>query len=68
MDAESVFRGMHNTSKLAPRSDTIASAEDAQALVIDDQGAYGIIRAVRERALMVELRKKDGEIMAIHTR
>lgn len=33
--------------------------------VVEDQGAYGIFRAPRERALMLELRKKDSTVLAI---
>ena len=32
---------------------------------IDDRGSYGVLRGQRDRALMIELRKKDGEVLAI---
>jgi hypothetical protein len=31
----------------------------------DDCGAFGFLRGVRDRALMLELRKKDGNIKAV---
>jgi len=31
----------------------------------DDLGAFGILRGIRDRAIMLELRKKDGSITAI---
>lgn len=31
----------------------------------DDLGAFGILRGIRDRAIMLELRKKDGGITAI---
>ncbi len=44
----------------APAAKTLV--EEAEAL--DDLGAVGILRGVRERALMLELRMKDGTISA----
>jgi hypothetical protein len=32
---------------------------------VDDQGTYGVVRAARERAIMVELRKRDGTVVAV---
>ena len=40
-----------------------ADAGDPEA--VEDQGAYGVVRAVRERAIMVELRKRDGTVLAV---
>lgn len=34
-------------------------------LVTEDLGAFGWLRGVRERALMLELRRKDGSIRAV---
>lgn len=31
----------------------------------DDLGAFGWLRGIRDRALMLELRKKDGNILAV---
>jgi hypothetical protein len=31
----------------------------------EDLGAFGWLRGIRERALMLELRKRDGEVLAI---
>ena len=32
---------------------------------LDDLGAFGWLRGVRDRAVMLELRKKDGHILAV---
>ncbi len=32
---------------------------------VDDAGAYGWLRGIRDRAAMLELRKKDGSILAV---
>ncbi len=32
---------------------------------LDDLGAFGWLRGVRDRAVMLELRKKDGNILAV---
>lgn len=32
----------------------------------DDLGSFGWLRGVRERAIMLELRKKDGHILAVN--
>jgi hypothetical protein len=39
-----------------------AGAEQEQC---DDLGAFGWLRGIRERATMLELRKKDGHVLAI---
>lgn len=44
-----------------PESDFLAPAEEG----IEDCLAFGRLRGVRERALMLELRKRDGSIDAI---
>lgn len=33
--------------------------------VLDDLGAFGWLRGVRDRAVMLELRKKDGNVLAV---
>jgi hypothetical protein len=51
-------------SKLAPPT-TIASAGiETESDLADDLGAFGWLRGVRERALMLELRMRDGRIVA----
>lgn len=40
-----------------------SASEDPDAL--DDLGAFSILRGVRERALMLELRMKDGSVTAL---
>lgn len=32
---------------------------------VQDEGSFGLLRGQRDRALMVELRKKDGSVLAI---
>ncbi len=50
--------------KLASR--TGESAElSLEAEQLDDLGAFGWLRGVRDRAVMLELRKKDGNILAV---
>jgi len=38
---------------------------DAEADADDDLNAFGYLRGVRDRALMLELRKKDGSVTAL---
>jgi hypothetical protein len=47
----------------ADQSGERARPEDIE--VTDDLGSFGWMRGVRDRAVMLELRKKDGNIMAI---
>jgi len=42
-----------------------AGAEPTEAETTEDFGCFGWLRGVRERAVMLELRKKDGSILAI---
>jgi hypothetical protein len=37
----------------------------AEADIIDDLGAFGWLRGTRDRALMLELRKANGDILAV---
>jgi hypothetical protein len=41
------------------------NAEHAEADACDDLGAFGWLRGIRDRAVMLELRRKDGSIVAI---
>lgn len=41
------------------------AAEHAEADACDDLGAFGWLRGIRDRAVMLELRRKDGSIVAI---
>jgi hypothetical protein len=43
-----------------PRPDDVASANDNEGA--DDFGAFGWLRGVRDRAIMLELRHRDGKI------
>lgn len=48
------------------RDTRIGSAvEPAEADACDDLGAFGWLRGIRDRAIMLELRRKDGSIVAI---
>lgn len=40
-------------------------ARDVEPDPVDDLGAFGWLRGARERAVMLELRKKDGAILAV---
>lgn len=41
------------------------ASEHAEADACDDLGAFGWLRGIRDRAVMLELRRKDGSIVAI---
>lgn len=41
------------------------AADQSEADACDDLGAFGWLRGIRERAVMLELRRKDGGIVAI---
>ncbi|MBK9126335.1 MAG: hypothetical protein IPM13_00840 [Phycisphaerales bacterium] len=41
------------------------AAEQSEADACDDLGAFGWLRGIRDRAVMLELRRKDGSIVAI---
>jgi hypothetical protein len=47
----------------AKRSDTNGHAED-EGEALDDLGSFGWLRGVRDRAIMLEVRHKDGKISA----
>ncbi len=40
-------------------------SEATEGEMLDDLGTFGFLRGVRDRALMLELRKKDGNIQAV---
>lgn len=50
----------HYTSRVAPRAPVSQESTEAA----EDYGAFGLLRGVRERALMLELRMKDGSSTA----
>jgi hypothetical protein len=52
--------------RYAPRilESTVKSAEETGAM--DDFGAFGILRGVRDRSLMLELRFRNGNSVAFH--
>jgi hypothetical protein len=41
------------------------AADQSEADACDDLGAFGWLRGIRDRAVMLELRRKDGSIVAI---
>lgn len=51
--------------QFSPRSAAAAVRPDAEPEAVDDFVAFGYLRGVRERALMLELRKKDGGVTAL---
>lgn len=38
---------------------------DTEAEILDDLGVFGWLRGTRDRAIMLELRKKDGNVLAV---
>jgi hypothetical protein len=48
---------------VARSNDSAVSADESQG-VVDDLGAFGWLRGVQERAVMLEIRHKDGRISA----
>jgi len=40
-------------------------ADQSEADTCDDLGAFGWLRGIRDRAVMLELRRKDGSIVAV---
>ena len=40
-------------------------AEPNETEIADDLGAFGWLRGVKERSVMLELRKKDGSVLAV---
>lgn len=59
MSAESLFQKMQ-TSRLTGTAD-----DEQQAPVIEDYGSYSVVRGLRDRVPMFELRKKDNSSRAI---
>lgn len=47
----------------SPGDDLAGTSFDGESM--DDLGCFGWLRGVRDRALMLEFRKKDGSIMAV---
>lgn len=52
-----VGRGGGSSAKPSPAS--------SQTEEIEDHGCFGWLRGIRDRAVMLELRKKDGRVLAI---
>lgn len=49
----------------AAKPDDLANVSEPPTEETDDYGAFGYLRGTRDRALMLELRKKDGSIKAV---
>lgn len=56
------YTGVEGRSPLTERERSLI-LDDAES--VDDLGVFGWLRGVRERAMMLELRRKDGNIRAI---
>ena len=54
----------HNSESALPR-EAVESAAEEQVESADEHGSFGYLRGIRDRAVMLELRKRDGSIMAI---
>lgn len=52
-------------SRVVRRTSVGAYVRDANAEEYEDLGSFGWLRGVRDRAIMLELRKRDGRILAI---
>src|SRR3954452_21743360 len=50
--------------QFASRPATTVEAQDCDNDGAEDYGAFGWLRGVRDRAVMLELRKKDGSVSA----
>lgn len=50
------------TKRDGEASNVVGDIDDG---VADDLGSFGWLRGIRDRAIMLELRKKDGNILAI---
>ena len=51
------------TAMSIPKATTATNSEEPD--VVDDFGSFGWLRGVRERSLMLELRKSNGNILAV---
>lgn len=47
------------------RVDPGSDAKEVESEAADDFGAFSILRGVRDRAIMIEFRKKDGSVTAL---
>lgn len=59
-----------NDKSILPRytrreSEAPASGADTEDGIADDLGSFGWLRGIKDRAIMLELRKKDGNVLAI---
>lgn len=60
---DTVLERYLHTNRLGLSAESRTSAQPEEAA--EDLGAFGWLRGVRERAIMLELRKKSGNVMAI---
>lgn len=54
MDIKTILHRHAGTHDASPHADSI-----------DDRGAFGTLRGVRDRATMIEFRKKDGSVLSL---
>ncbi len=52
--------------RITPRRETIDSKRTDESECLDDLGAFGWLRGVKDRAIMLELRRRDGSIVALN--
>ena len=53
------------TSRVATAPSRDEAEPEAAAGQVDDLGAFGWLRGVRDRAIMLELRRRDGSVVAL---
>jgi hypothetical protein len=54
------------TSRVTPVVPKVEAEPEQEADGEEDFGAYGLLRGVRDRAVMLELRRRDGSIIAFN--
>jgi hypothetical protein len=53
------------TSRLAAAPEKNEAEPETDAGQVDDLGAFGWLRGIRDRAIMLELRRRDGSVVAL---
>lgn len=61
-DSRNLLNQLASRTAVAPRVEVEAEVEPG---AIDHHGAFGCLRGVRERAIMLELRRKNGSVTAL---
>ena len=65
MSDSSILDRFTATARLQRPAPSDASAPEPDADASDDLGCFGYLRGQRERAVMLELRRRTGEVMAV---